>query len=196
LLESRKTIFSYFNRTKNALVSRQFLIKKIEDVSDYFFERLEDIKESFLRSFYSQVICCVMGDVNDFCGYIHSERNIFYQRLRFLDRNATHSIYKMTAVYHTVHYLASGTYKGADPADMLENFRCIFDLSETECAHFSELADIYLESEALFETEFTKFAARQIFGSDRIGPPMLSYVNYYFVHSYHQFISANQNYVA
>jgi hypothetical protein len=157
---------------------------------------LESVREHFLKSFFGQLICSVIGDVYDFCAYIPSERNLFYLRLRSLDREAAQSIYKMTAMYHTIHYLAGGTYKGEDPADMLEKIRYIFDLSESECKNFSELADSFLQSEALFEAKFAKYAAARIFGATQMSPWKLAYVNYYFLSSYQQFINTNQNYVA
>ena len=176
--------------------SRMKLIKSIEEESDFFFERLEYIKDHFLRSFYSQVICCTMGDIYDFFGSVHSKRNVFFKHLRYMDKNAKRSLYKMTAMYHTIHYLAAGAFKCSDPADMLEGFREIFDLTDDEKMHFSLFADYFWQNEPLFEVEFSKYAAKHIFRRARINPFTLAYVGYYFMHSYSQFITANQHLVA
>jgi hypothetical protein len=175
---------------------RQKLIKSIEEESDFFFERLEELGDHFLKNFYSQVICCTIGDVYDFCGYVHSKHNVFYKQLRTLDKSSTKAIYKLTGMYHTIHYLASGTYKGRDPLDMLEGFREIFALNEQECKVFSTFAGIYCSCDAQFEAEFSRYAAERIFGRDGVNPSALAYVNYYFMNSFQQFIAANQNYVA
>ena len=184
------------NRIISPFARRQILIKRIEEESDYFFERLEYIEDHFLRGFYSQVICCTIGDVYDFCGAVHSKRNVFYKYLRSMDRNSKHSLYKMTAMYHTIHYLAAGAFKCSDPADMLEGFRNIFDLNDYEKVHFSVLADVFWQNEPQFEVEFSKYAAKHIFGRAKIKPSTLAYVGYYFMHSYSQFITENQHLVA
>jgi hypothetical protein len=175
---------------------RQKMIDKIGEESDYFFARLEDLKDSFLKNFYSQVICCVIGDVNDFCGSLMSKNNIFYNRLKAMDKSSARAIYKATGMYHTIHYLASGTYKGKDPLDMLEGFREIFGLTEQECKSFSHFAGVYCQCEAKFEAEFSRYAALRIFGREDVGQSALAYINYYFSNSYRQFIEANQTYVA
>ena len=180
----------------NPFAGRQKLIKRIEEESDFFFERLEYIDDHFMRSFYSQVICCTMGDVYDFCLAVHSKRNVFFKYLRSMDRNSRRSLYKMTAMYHTIHYLAAGAYKCADPADMLEGFRQIFALDDGEQMHFSMFADIFWQNEPLFEVEFFKYATKHIFGRAKINPFTLAYVGYYFIHSYSQFITENQHLVA
>jgi hypothetical protein len=175
---------------------RQKHIERIEEESDFFFERLEDLGDTFLKNFYSQVICCVIGDVNDFCGSLQSKNNIFYNSLKALDKNSARAIYKATGMYHTIHYLASGTYKGKDPLDMLEGFRRIFALNEQECKSFSHFAGVFCQCEARFEAEFSRYAADRIFGRSDVGQSALAYINYYFANSYRQFIEANQNYVA
>ena len=106
------------------------------------------------------------------------------------------TLYKMTAMYHTIHYLAAGAFKCDDPADMLEGFRIIFDLDEYEKMHFSMFADIFWQNETQFEVEFSKYATKHIFGRARIKPSTLAYVGYYFMHSYSQFITENQHLVA
>jgi hypothetical protein len=184
------------HRGLHVFMPRKRLIRRVEDESDYFFERLERIDDHFIRSFYSQVICSTIGDVNDFCGSVSSKRNVFYRHLRSLDRLARRSIYKLTGMYHTIHYLASGSFKCGDPADMLESFRIIFALDENERQHFSKYADIFWQCEPMFEVEFCKYAAKRIFGRALIKPSTLAYVNYYFMRSYDQFITTNQNYVA
>ena len=113
-----------------------------------------------------------------------------------MNRNAKRSIYKMTAMYHTIHYLAAGAFICSDPVDMLEGFREIFDLDDDEKMHFSLFADIFWQNEPLFEVEFCKYAAKHIFGSAKINPFTLAYVGYYFMHSYSQFITENQHLVA
>ena len=180
----------------NSFVRRKKLIKRIEEESDFFFERLEYIDDHFLRSFYSQVICCTIGDVYDFCGTVNSKRNVFFHQLRSMDRNAKRSLYKMTAMYHTIHYLAAGAFKCSDPADMLEGFREIFALDEDEKLNFSIFADVFWQNEPLFEVMFSKYAAKRIFGRAKINPFTLAYVGYYFMHSYSQFITENQHLVA
>jgi len=184
------------NRLHNPFARRQKLIKRIEDESDYFFERLEYIDDHFLRHFYSQVICCTIGDAYDFCGTVHSKRNVFYKYLPSMDRNARRSLYKMTAMYHTIHYLAAGAFKCSDPADMLEGFRDILDLDDYEKMHFSMFADVFWQDETQFEVVFSKYAAKHIFGRARIKPSTLAYMSYYFMRSYCQFITENQNLVA
>jgi hypothetical protein len=184
------------NGLNNPFARREKLIKRIEDESDFFFERLEYIDDHFLRSFYSQVICCTIGDAYDFCGTVHSKRNVFYKQLRSLDRNSKRSLYKMTAMYHTIHYLAAGAFKCGDPADMLEGFREIFALDEDEKMHFSLFADIFWQNEPQFEVEFSKYAAKHIFERAKTNPFTLAYVGYYFMHSYSQFITENQHLVA
>ena len=183
-------------KLQNPFTRRHKLIKRIADESDYFFERLEYIDDHFLRSFYSQVICCTIGDVYDFCGAVQSKRNVFYKYLRSMDRKSRLSLYKMTAMYHTIHYLGAGAFKCGDPADMLEGFRNIFMLDEYEKIHFSMFADIFWQNEPQFEVEFSKYAAKHIFGRARIKPSTLAYVGYYFMHSYSQFITENQHLVA
>jgi len=175
---------------------RHKLIKRIADESDYFFEKLDDIDDHFLRGFYSQVICCTIGDVYDFCGAVRGKRNIFHRYLRSMDKRSRHALYKMTAMYHTIHYLAAGAYKCADPADMLESFRGIFELDDDEKMHFSMFADIFWQNEPQFEVEFSKYAIKHIFRRARIKPSSLAYAGYYFMHSYSQFITENQHLVA
>ena len=175
---------------------RKILLKRIEEESEYFFERIDLIDDSFLRNFYSQVICCTIGDIYDFFGVKHGKRNVFSKYLRYLDKNSKRSIYKMTAMYHTLHYLASGSFKCSDPADMLEGFRKIFDLNDDEKMQFSSFAEIYCQSDALFEVEFFKYAAKRIFISAKINPFTLAYVGHYFMYSYDQFITENQHLVA
>jgi hypothetical protein len=102
----------------------------------------------------------------------------------------------MTAMYHTIHYIASGSFKCEDPVDMLDVFKKVFNLSETEKSRFSVYADIFWQCESQFEVEFSKYAAKMIFGRSRVSPSTLAYVNYYFCRSYNQFIAVNQNYVA
>ena len=184
------------DRIANPFARRQKLVKRLEEESEFFFERLEYIDDHFIRTFYSQVICCTIGDVYDFCVNVQSKRNIFYKYLRFMDQKSKRSLYKMTAMYHTIHYLAAGAFRCSDPADMLEAFREIFALDEDEKMHFSLFADIFWQNEPLFEVEFSKYAAKHIFISAKINPFTLAYVGYYFMHSYSQFIIENQHLVA
>ncbi|MDR1000889.1 MAG: hypothetical protein LBL96_08855 [Clostridiales bacterium] len=187
-LEHKKEYFGVF-------APRKRLIKRLEDESDFFFEKLESVKNFFLRNFYGQVISCVMGDVNDFCG-LNAPRNVFYRQLRFMDISSRRALYKMTAMYHTIHYLASGMFKCDDPIDMLETIKDVFELDEHERLHFSIFADTFWQCEGQFEVEFSRYAAKRVFGRARIRPSSLAYVSYYFMSSYSQFITFNQNYVA
>jgi len=175
---------------------KKILLKRIEEQSEYFFERLDLVEDNFLRNFYSQVICCTIGDIYDFFWVARGKRNVFSKNLRSLDKKAQRSLYKLTAMYHTLHYLAGGAFKCGDPADMLEGFREIFDLNDDEKTRFSLFAEIYCQSETMFEVEFTRYAIKCIFVDATVNPFTLAYVGFYFMHSYSQFISTNQHLVA
>lgn len=184
------TIKKFFDLFKQ----RDAIVKRcIEEESNYYFTRLEEIQDKFFASFYSQAVCCTIADAYDFFSYLHSRNNVFYQNVKQLTPETGRQIYKWNAMYQTIRFVGGvDTIKSREHIDYMFY---VFEFTSEEQEACYKFMNMYKESPACFEVEFSKKASGHLFDNTAQSPIMLAFVNNFFYNSFKEFMNAYVSYV-
>jgi hypothetical protein len=179
------------------LLKRLFVIKsteinkEIEIKCKNYCNKIIEIKSSFTKNFFLQIIECGKSGTKSFISYIKISEKQFYKNIK---KNQINVILRLICLYHVARFL-NETNDVVDKKILLKTAVEIFKFSEKESYNFNNLLEILDKNVSVFEVSFSAYFIESVFTAEIAEKTVLiAAVNNFFYNSYIEFVNNFSSY--